>query len=326
MVLAFVLMVALALLLYPLWPSLVMAAWTSMLARPFHDRLTRVVHGRSGAGALMTVALVIVALTPLVLGIAAVVPDLLDLVQRALRSEPSYRSLLALITGHAPADRGAGSETVVSLLKAHGKEAISVAALLAGVSGQLLLGTLIYFVATFAALVHGPNAYAWIRERLPIPSVAVDRLRDAFHETGRGLLFSVVITALLIAASATVIYASLGLPNALALGLLTLIAAVIPAVGPFLMWGPIGLGLLLAGEPVRAAILVGLCIAVLAPLDHFVRPILARRGRLQLQAGAVLIAMLAGLVSVGGWGIMLGPLLLRLTIEALTIVHERQAW
>jgi predicted PurR-regulated permease PerM len=127
----------------------------------------------------------------------------------------------------------------------------------------------------------------------------------------------------MIAAVATSAYFALGIPRALALGLATLIASLIPAIGPFLVWGPVSLGLLLAGHATKAALLAGICIGLVAPIDHFVRPYLARRGRLQLPPLLVFISMFGGVVLVGGFGLMLGPLVFRMTAELLAIAHER---
>jgi predicted PurR-regulated permease PerM len=312
-------------LLLPFWPSLLLALWTSTLTKPLVLRVTRAIGGRHRAAALVTMGLLVLALAPVVTAIAMVTPDVLDLGQRALASKSGYGAVVELVSGHEQANPGAQTDKILEMVQSHGKEAWSVAAVLAGATGHAALGILIYFVATFAAIAQGSEAYVWMRERLPFAPRTTDRLRDAFQETGRGLLYSVGLTALLIAIVATVVYASLGLPRTFALGLVTLVASLIPAVGPFLVWGPISLGLLLAGHPIKAAVLAGVCIAVIAPIDHFVRPYLAKLGKLQLNPLLVFLAMFGGAVSVGGFGLMLGPLVFRLTRELLAIVHDDRA-
>jgi predicted PurR-regulated permease PerM len=321
-ILAGVLVLSALALLSPFWPSLLLALWTSALAKPLVLRVTRAIGGRRRAAALVTVGLLILGLAPVVTAIALVAPDAIDLGQRALASKSGYGAVVELVSGHEHVDAGAQTEKVLQVVQSHGKEAWSVAAVLAGITGHVALGVLIFFVATFAAMAQGSEAYVWVRARLPISPRDTDRLRDAFQETGRGLLYSVGLTALLIAIVATIVYLSLGLPRAFALGLVTLVAALIPAVGPFLVWGPVSLGLLLAGHPIKAAVLAGVCIAVIAPIDHFVRPYLAKLGKLQLNPVLVFLAMFGGAVSLGGFGLMLGPLVFRLAGELLAIVHE----
>jgi predicted PurR-regulated permease PerM len=52
------------------------------------------------------------------------------------------------------------------------------------------------------------------------------------------------------------------------------------------------------------------------------RPIFARYGELQLSSFALLLSMFGGLALFGGWGLALGPLVVRLAIEALEIAKE----
>jgi predicted PurR-regulated permease PerM len=213
-------------------------------------------------------------------------------------------------------------DKLMELVRAHGKEAWSVASLLAGVVGSIGLGVLVYFTATFAALVHGRNAYLWLQKQIPLAPHRIDRVTDAFQETGRGLLYSVALTGFLQAALATIGYAALGVPRALALGLATFFTSLVPAIGPFLVWGPVSIGLWLSGQGTKAAILAAICCIIVAPADNVLRPILAGRGRLQLHPWLVLFSMLGGVVTLGGWGIMLGPLVFRLAFEFSALARE----
>jgi predicted PurR-regulated permease PerM len=316
---------ALALLL-PFWPWLVLALWTGSLARPLLQRLTRAIHGRRGAAGVLTLGLLVVAFTPLVVGIASVAPDVYDLAQRALASDSGRGALVELVTtsseGNGATTTHLEWEKLMELLRAHGQEAWSVASLLASALGTAGLGILVFFAATYACMVHGPEAYQWLQRQIPLAPERIDRVRDAFQETGRGLLYSVALTGLLQAALATLGYALLGVPRALALGLATFLTSLIPAIGPFLVWGPVAVGLWLAGQGTKAAILAALCTIIVAPADNFLRPMLARRGSLQLHPWLVFFSMLGGVVTIGGWGIMLGPLVFRLAFEFADLARE----
>lgn len=313
-------------LLMPFWPWLVLALWTASLARPLLQRLTRAIHGRRGAAGVITIGLLVAAVTPLVAGIASVAPDVYDLVERALSSGSGRGALVELVTTSPGKD---GSTTahfewgkVMALLQAHGKEAWNVASMLATMMGSVGLGVLVFFAATYACMVHGSEAYLWLQRQIPLAPHRIDRVSDAFQETGRGLLYSVALTGFLQASLATVAYAALGVPRALALGLATFLTSLIPAIGPFLVWGPVSVGLWLSGQGTKAAILATVCAVIVAPADNVLRPVLARRGDLQLHPWLVLFAMLGGVVTLGGWGIMLGPLVFRLAFEFADLGRE----
>jgi predicted PurR-regulated permease PerM len=57
-------------------------------------------------------------------------------------------------------------------------------------------------------------------------------------------------------------------------------------------------------------------------MDNLLRPLLARYGKIQLPMFVLLIAMFGGLATVGVWGLVLGPLVVRLGVEAMAIVRD----
>jgi predicted PurR-regulated permease PerM len=61
-----------------------------------------------------------------------------------------------------------------------------------------------------------------------------------------------------------------------------------------------------------------------ALVDNFVRPMIARFGHLHLPTFVVLISMVGGVAAMGATGALLGPLVVRLFVESLAIVHDRK--
>jgi predicted PurR-regulated permease PerM len=118
---------------------------------------------------------------------------------------------------------------------------------------------------------------------------------------------------------ATAAYLILGVPSALALGMLTLLFSVVPAVGTAMVWAPVAAGLALTGRTGAAIALAIVGVAVISTVDNLVRPYLARRGKLRLPTWIVLVSMFGGVELIGGWGLLLGPLAMRLAEEALLI-------
>jgi predicted PurR-regulated permease PerM len=94
-------------------------------------------------------------------------------------------------------------------------------------------------------------------------------------------------------------------------------------VGTGLVWVPIALGLFFTDRPVRAAILVVLGVAVIGSVDNLLRPVFSRWGALKLPLFLLFVSVFGGLAAFGTWGALLGPLVLRLTMEALSLVSER---
>jgi predicted PurR-regulated permease PerM len=106
------------------------------------------------------------------------------------------------------------------------------------------------------------------------------------------------------------------------LGPLTGLASVIPVVGTALVWGPISLGFFLTDRPGRAMVLLGLGVGVISVIDNLLRPLYARLGSLQLPLFLLFVSVFGGLAAFGTWGALLGPLVVRLVMEALAIIAE----
>lgn len=311
--------------LWPYWPWLMLAAWFAALARPIVERLARVTHGRRAAAAIATMTLLLAMIGPLVALAVSLSADAADLLQQLLHTQSGRQAVIAIVSpdGDLPRPR-LDLSTVVQVFRAQGARAWSVASDVAGATADLALGLFVFFTAAFFSLTDGPRAYAWLEEHTPIAHRHAVRFAAAFVETGRGLFVGVGLTGLAQAAIATIAYAALGVPRAIVLGVLTFLASLIPTIGTALVWVPVAAGLALTGRGTEASILFAVGLLVVSSVDNVLRPVLARWGHLELHGFIVLVSMLGGLAVFGGWGLMLGPLVLRLTVEGLRIAKEEE--
>jgi AI-2E family transporter len=101
-----------------------------------------------------------------------------------------------------------------------------------------LLGRRFDRSALLIGLIEGEAARDWFIDRCPLKRGHTQRLANVFAEVGRGILIGTGLTALLQGALATVGYFVTGVPQALVLGLLTVLASLIPSVGAALVWCP----------------------------------------------------------------------------------------
>jgi predicted PurR-regulated permease PerM len=196
--------------------------------------------------------------------------------------------------------------------------------MVARASASATIGLLVFVAALYTFTVDGERIGAWLEEHAPIPRAAVARLVGAFFETGRGLIVASGGTAVVQGAVATLAYVAIGIPQALLLGPLTAICALVPFVGTGLVWIPLAIELAAAGQYWRAGVVVCVGAVIHSLIDNFVRPMLARYGRLTLPTFLVLVSMLGGLAAFGATGALLGPLLVRLCVESLAIISEEK--
>lgn len=321
--------VAAALTLVPLWAPLLLASWMAMVVRPLHAKLVRRVKGRGGAAAVVTVLLVLLLLAPLVvlsLSLIGAAADLVERVQASGGAREAFKTLLAsdsMPSQLSPDQFKVDAQQIMNFARRLGGGALNAATTFFGAATAAAIAAFVFVYGFYTFLVDSRRCHAWIVDHSPLERWQTLRLSAAYSETGRGLLIGVGLTALFQGVVATVGYVIIGVPQALVFGLITTFAALIPSVGTGLVWAPLTLGLFLAGRTGEAiAVLVLGCVISVA--DNFIRPLLSRYARLDLPTFLLFVAMLGGIAMFGTWGLLLGPLFVRLGVEALRLGRERK--
>ncbi len=314
--------IAAAITIAPFWSPLVLAAWVAALLQPVVHRFQRILRGQRRGAAVIVSLLVVVVLAPVIALTVGVIDGVHDLLFRLRAAYEGQEPISAVLLG------GDGSHTNtfrdwLHLATRYPGEHVARGP---GRRPGLDVGApLARRLRHRALLVHGarPKSYRWMLAHAPIPHRAFTRLARAFHETGRGIIVSGGGTALVQGTTATITYVALGVPRAWLLGPLTAVASFVPAIGTGLVWIPLAIELAVTGDYARATAIGFMGAVVISLIDNFVRPLLARFGHLQLPMLVVLVSMIGGIAAFGAWGALLGPLAVRMAVEALEILrHE----
>ena len=269
---------------------------------------------------MLTIAIGASFAVPVVVLLTLLMADAVVLVQRLMASDRMQETLRHLVS--IDDTQRPSSSDLMGLVMTQGGRAWAIAQQVAGTAARGVIGLVILVAGTYTILVDGDHWYAWIEQHAPISAPIVRRFANAFAETGRGLLIGVVGAGLAQAIVATVVFVLTGVPQPFALGLLTLLVSVVPAVGTSIVWLPVAAGLALTGRTAAATVLVIAGVAVIGTIDNVVRPYLARRGHLQLPTFVVLVAMFSGGIAMGPWGLLIAPLVVRLAKEALSTLGD----
>lgn len=326
-VLTGLLCVGVVLMLLPLWPPLLLAAWTADLLRPLLARFERGLKGRRNAAAVLSMLLMLAVVAPLGLVATGIVTGAQELIA-TVQASPSAIAALETLTS-SPSNGSAHMPSTLSeavnIAKQSGSQGLGLLTQMAGAFAALVIGLFVYFGGTFALLLHSGAVSTWIVRNAPLSPAHLERFARAFYETGRGLLVGVGLTSLTQGLVATLIYLALGVPRAWVLGPLTGLVSVVPVVGTGLVWLPVALGLFLTGRPGRAVVLLALGVGVISFIDNLLRPVFARLGALRIPIFILFLSVFGGLITFGPWGALLGPLLVRLALEALELKEPAES-
>ena len=146
------------------------------------------------------------------------------------------------------------------------------------------------------------------------------RIADTIHATIYGTMAVSVVQGVL----GGLMFWFLGLPSALLWGLIMTVFAIVPLVGPFLVWIPAAIYLAMTGSWGKAVLLTVWGCVVVGGIDNILRPILVGN-RLKMHTVVTFVAVVGGLSVFGASGLILGPVIVTTTMWMLESWRARNA-
>lgn len=316
---------AASVVLVPLVAPVILAAWAALIAWPLQQRAARLLRSRVASAALLTALVVCAFLIPIALSVLSLSSAVVELAQRLQQSKSVEEGLKALTAGHEGGFDVASlnPQRLLELARQHGARALGAGRVFFSALSAFVIGVVVFLASFYALLLDGETTRDWFVDRSPLRRGHTQRFANVFAEVGRGMLIGTGLTGLLQGAIATVGYFATGVPQAIVLGLVTVLASLIPSVGAALVWVPVTIGLFASGRT-GAGIAMALIGCLVSTSDNLVRPFLARYADLRMHPLVLFVSMLSGIVVFGAWGLLFGPLVVRLAIEGLTILKEER--
>lgn len=185
----------------------------------------------------------------------------------------------------------------------------------------LFLQSLVVFFTFFFVLRDKDEFISYIKSFLPFSKDIEEKL----FESSKGITYSVIYGQFIIGIIQGLLigigFLIFGVPNALFLTLLATLAGIFPIIGTMIIWLPVLIYLLIAGNTFAA---IGILILgiISSHLDNFLRPIFVSK-RTQMNSSLILIGMIGGLFLFGVLGLILGPLILAYLLIILEIYRRK---
>lgn len=148
------------------------------------------------------------------------------------------------------------------------------------------------------------------------------------HRRTRTTLYSIYVLQAATAAATFVlgfvVFAALGYESPILLAVIAGLLQFIPVVGPSLLIVTLSAGDVLVGDPTRAALVLvfGLFIVSFVP-DAVIRTQLADWTG-EISPGLYLVGFVGGILTLGAVGLIVGPLVVALLLEVLTMLAEHE--
>ena len=298
------------LIVYPFHPALTGASFLAVVTQRPYKWLTLKISNRNVSAALALFLVIISIIIPSFF----VAQELLDRTSALitfLRSDVPQQTVTNFFINHPAIGRDLQSLTAkLDLQTATRSMAADIASFLAGALGNSFrtIIQIVVLVETLFFLYRDRDlAISFARSLPPLSEPETDELlenvRLTIHATALGRLALAGVQGIL----AGLAFRVLGVPNALLWTFATIIVAILPAVGPSLVWIPVSLYLGFSGHWGRAALLAVWGMFVLSTVENLLYPMLVG-SQIRQHTISILLAMLGGVVVFGFSGLILGPI------------------
>ena len=195
-----------------------------------------------------------------------------------------------------------------------------------GATGAFLIrfafGSIILIVATFFFLYDGPSMVKTVMYLSPLDDNYEQELLLEFDRISRAVVVATLLSAVVQGLTAGLGYAVAGVNYLALLIMLTTVFAMVPFVGPAVVWVPVCLYLGLYEDRIGAALLLAAWgVLVVGTVDNLVKAFVLH-GQSQLHPLLALLSVLGGVQALGPVGIVVGPMVVALLQTLLSILQR----
>lgn len=324
----FLLVTALVLFLFwqilePFILVIIVATVVTIILSPVEKRLKKLIKRPRLSAALLSVATFFLVFIPILTVLFLMVTQASDLVRTAASDTSWLDELKSAATPIIEALPVQVQNEIATIdLSAIGKSVATWAFQNVGnvfsSSTQLILNTFIFFLCLYYLLVNREHLYNEALALSPLENDTDIMLLKRIVNTIRGVVFGVLLVAIIQGVVAGIGMTIFGVPGSLIWGALTAVAGLVPILGTAIVLVPAILYLFFTGSTVAAIGLLIWALVFVSMIDNLVGPYLIG-GRVHLHSFLVLIAVLGGLSAFGSVGAIAGPTILAALLGLLEL-------
>lgn len=183
---------------------------------------------------------------------------------------------------------------------------------------SVIFNFLILFFILFYLFRDGDRFLKRIMEISPLLEKQERYIIQKFKEVGSAVFWGNMVSAIFQGAAAGLGVLIFGVGNSILLGLSVALTALIPAVGPLLIYVPAGLYLMATGDYPRGIGLILYGIIVSNVIDNIIKPKMIEN-KIKVHPMLIFLSLIGGVQVFGILGVLYGPLIVTLFLTMLEI-------
>ncbi len=188
---------------------------------------------------------------------------------------------------------------------------------------QFIIGTGVLIISLYFFLYDGPSMVKAVMQLSPLDNRYEQQLLAEFDRVSRAIVVATILSAVAQGLTAGIGYYFVGMNSLVLLVFVTTMCALIPFVGPALVWVPVCLYVGIYEDRLLAASLLACWgMIVVGSVDNVVK-VFVLHGQSQLHPLLALLSVLGGVQALGAIGIVVGPMAVVMLQTLLGILqHE----
>jgi predicted PurR-regulated permease PerM len=198
------------------------------------------------------------------------------------------------------------------------KAAVSLISSIPGLAAQILI--LIFSIFYFAR--DGDKVVQYIKDVIPSnDGEFYNQIFESAEDVLKSIIVGNVIPAAILGILSGFLYYFLGYPYAILLAIISGIAMFIPIIGPWIVYGAIGIISILLGNTTQGVLVIIFGWIIETSTDFYIRPKIAVQYS-EIHPLIFLLGFIYGAVTMGIPGLFIGPLVLGITYAAYKIYRK----
>lgn len=182
---------------------------------------------------------------------------------------------------------------------------------------HLLISLFIFIMTFFYSLTDGKNIYRWVKKKVPFPPERKRKVLEDITGYVNAFIKVQLVIGILQGVICAIGFYFFGLrPYILLASLAAVILSIIPIIGPYLLYAPVGTLMILQGNIYNGIGLLIFGLTLGSILDYIIRPQLTGKYA-KIHPLIILLGILGGIVAFGAVGIIIGPIVLSVLVIIL---------
>jgi predicted PurR-regulated permease PerM len=304
-------------ILRPIIIPIIFGLLLAYIFTPVYKRINSKIKRKNISALILMILLLLIIVIPLIYLIPELIKEIAD--TYSLLQDFNFQSLLEkILHGDAAAYFSLNFNNIISQLFS------SLVSLLTKIIvnlPSLSLKILVFLFTFYFAIRDNEEMKNYISKVSPFSKNTEEKILKEFRNITNAIVFGQVLIGIVTGIAFGIGMYFLGVPRVLILSFVTALVSIIPILGAWLVWFPVGIIMMAMGKTITGFLVLAYGALFVSMIDNILRPyFISKRSNLPIIVSV--IGTIGGLYFLGILGIILGPLILAYVLIIIELYQQ----